>query len=86
LPGYAGEITVKALGMDIDVFSHDGKSLPLGQSGEMVCKKPFPNMPVSFWNDEGRKRYFDAYFSKIPRESSTCLPQRSALPERKETE
>lgn len=66
MPTYAGEITLKALGMDVGVFSEDGKPLPEGQSGELVCLQPFPNMPVCFWKDEGKKRYIDAYFSNFP--------------------
>lgn len=56
---------VKALGMDVDVYSLEGEALPDGETGELVCKKPFPNMPVCFLNDPGKQRYFDAYFSKI---------------------
>ena len=67
LPCYPGEMSVKALGMDIAVFSGEGEALPDGESGELVCRKPFPNMPVMFWNDPGRKRYYEAYFSHFPR-------------------
>ncbi|KIW79432.1 acetoacetate-CoA ligase [Fonsecaea pedrosoi CBS 271.37] len=66
MPGYAGEMTVKELGADVDVFTADGKPARPGESGELVCKKPFPNMPVKFWNDPGKKRYFDSYFSTFP--------------------
>lgn len=68
LPYYAGECAVKALGLDVDVFSSDGKPVPPGESGELVCIKPFPNMPVCFLNDPGKKRYFESYFSVIPRQ------------------
>ncbi|KAF2161587.1 hypothetical protein M409DRAFT_27982 [Zasmidium cellare ATCC 36951] len=66
LPVYAGENAVKNLGMDVDVFGPDGRRVPEGESGELVCKKPFPNMPVCFWNDSGRKKYRAAYFEKFP--------------------
>ncbi|KAK5191526.1 hypothetical protein LTR99_003647 [Exophiala xenobiotica] len=66
LPVYAGEMTVKALGMDIDIFDAEGHPVKPGESGELVCKKPFPNMPCSFWNDPGKKRYSDTYFSTFP--------------------
>lgn len=69
LPSYPGELAVRGLGFDIDVFSADGRPLPEGESGELVCKKPFPNMPAMFWNDPGRKRYFKSYFAGFPRES-----------------
>ncbi|RVX69070.1 hypothetical protein B0A52_06783 [Exophiala mesophila] len=66
LPCYAGEMTVKALGMDIDIFDQTGQPVEEGMSGELVCKKPFPNMPVGFWNDPERIKYFDTYFSTFP--------------------
>ena len=34
------------------------------QSGELVCLKPFPSMPVYFWNDKDGMRYKKAYFGK----------------------
>jgi len=66
LPCYAGEVAVKELGMDVDCFDAEGKSLPDGESGELVCKKPFPNMPVMLWNDPERRRYKKSYFSGFP--------------------
>ena len=66
LPVYAGENAVKCLGMDVDVFTPEGKPAPVGESGELVCKKPFPNMPAMFWNDPGRKKYRAAYFDSFP--------------------
>lgn len=69
LPSYPGEIAVKALGMDIAVYGPDGTSLPDGESGELVCRKPFPNMPTQFLDDPERKRYFNAYFTGFPRKS-----------------
>ncbi len=32
------------------------------ERGELVCINSFPNQPVGFWNDSG-KRYHDAYWS-----------------------
>ncbi|RVX68221.1 hypothetical protein B0A52_08730 [Exophiala mesophila] len=66
VPTYAGEIAVKALGMDVSVLSLDGEPVPDGESGELVCRKPFPNMPVCFLHDSKRKRYFSTYFETIP--------------------
>lgn len=67
LPVYAGENAVKCLGMDVDIFTPEGKSAPPGESGELVCKKPFPNMPAMFLNDPGRKKYHAAYFEGFPK-------------------
>ena len=62
-PVCIGEIQNKGLGMDVDIF--DEKGLPIkNKKGELVCKKPFPSMPVKFWNDEGDKKYNSAYFER----------------------
>lgn len=66
LPVFAGENAVKCLGMDVDVFDPAGQPLPAGESGELVCKKPFPNMPAMFWNDADGSKYRAAYFEKFP--------------------
>ncbi len=50
------------LGMDIDVFDDDGKSLR-GQVGYLVCKKPAPSMTRGFWNDYDR--YVETYWSRF---------------------
>ncbi|WNC74184.1 acetoacetate--CoA ligase [Thalassotalea psychrophila] len=60
-PVYAGEIQCRVLGMDVDSLDEKGNSL-VGDVGELVCKKPFPNMPVYFLNDEGNQRYNESYF------------------------
>ncbi|OGQ06325.1 MAG: AMP-dependent synthetase [Deltaproteobacteria bacterium RIFCSPLOWO2_01_44_7] len=49
------------LGMDIDVFNEEGKSVR-GEVGFLVCKKPFPSMTRGFLKD--RERYLETYFSK----------------------
>ena len=58
-----GEIQNKGLGMDVDIFDEKGFSIK-DKKGELVCKKPFPSMPVKFWNDAGNKKYRAAYFEK----------------------
>ncbi len=70
LPSCPGEIAVKALGMDIAAFSLEGEPVADGESGELVCRKPFPNMPVMFWKDPKRVRYFNSYFAMFPRTST----------------
>ena len=62
-PVYAGEIQNRGLGMDVDIFNEKGFSIQ-NKKGELVCKKPFPSMPIKFWNDEGDKKYKSAYFEK----------------------
>jgi acetoacetyl-CoA synthetase len=66
-PVYRGEIQGPGLGLAVDAFDDDGKPLPPGAgSGELVCTKPFPCMPVSFWNDPDGARYRAAYFERFP--------------------
>ena len=62
-PVYEGEIQNRGLGMDVDIFNEKGFSIR-NKKGELVCKKPFPSMPVKFWNDIGDKKYKSAYFEK----------------------
>ena len=62
-PVNAGEIQNRGLGMDVDIF--DQKGLPVkNKKGELVCKKPFPSMPVKFWNDYKNIKYNSTYFKK----------------------
>ncbi|MGQ0765002.1 MAG: acetoacetate--CoA ligase [Gemmatimonadota bacterium] len=63
-PVWRGELQVPGLGMEVDVFDSHGRPLPLGQ-GELVCRLPFPSMPVAFWNDPDGRRYQRAYFERF---------------------
>jgi acetoacetyl-CoA synthetase len=65
LPVYRGEIQCRGLGMDVDCFEENGKPV-IEKQGELVCKSPFPSMPIYFWNDPGGKKYHGAYFEKFP--------------------
>ncbi len=62
-PVYSGEIQNRGLGMDIDIFDEKGLSIK-NTKGELVCKKPFPSMPVKFWNDDKDIKYKSAYFER----------------------
>jgi acetoacetyl-CoA synthetase len=64
-PVFRGELQCRGLGMDVQIFSPDGKAL-VGQKGELVCTSPFPSMPVAFWNDPDRSLYRRAYFARFP--------------------
>jgi acetoacetyl-CoA synthetase len=66
LPVWRGELQCKMLGMAVEVFDDDGKPLPPGQKGELVCTKPFPTMPLGFWNDPDGSKYFAAYYERFP--------------------
>ncbi len=65
LPVYAGELQCRGLGMAVQIWDEDGKPLR-GTPGELVCVKPFPSMPVFFWNDLEGKKYHEAYFEQYP--------------------
>jgi acetoacetyl-CoA synthetase len=64
-PVWRGEIQAPGLGMAVDVWSEDGKPVR-EQKGELVCTRPFPSMPVMFWNDPDGKKYHAAYFERFP--------------------
>jgi acetoacetyl-CoA synthetase len=65
-PVWRGEIQCRALGMKVDVFDEQGRPLPRGEKGELVCTLPFPSMPIGFWNDPDGRRYRAAYFERFP--------------------
>lgn len=62
---YMGEIQGQSLGIDVDVFTDQGKSVNDGEKGELVVKKPFPSMPVKFWGDDDGQKYHKAYFNRF---------------------
>ena len=65
LPVYRGEIQCRVLGMAVEVFDDDGRSV-WDEKGEMVCTRPFPTMPLYFWDDADGDTYRAAYFEKYP--------------------
>ena len=62
---YKGQIQGQSLGIDVDVFTDDGKSTADGDKGELVVKQPFPSMPVKFWGDNDGQKYHNAYFTRF---------------------
>ncbi|MBE0302401.1 acetoacetate--CoA ligase [Leptospira interrogans] len=65
LPVYEGEIQCRGLGMDVEIWNESAKSV-IEQKGELVCKQPFPSMPLYFWKDPEGKKYKSAYFESYP--------------------
>ena len=61
----SGEIQCRGLGMAVDVFDEEGNSV-IDTPGELVCTRPFPSMPIMFWNDPDGKKYQEAYFDYYP--------------------
>ena len=68
LPVWRGEIQCRGLGLAVDVFDEQGRSVPpgRGERGELVCTRPFPSMPIGFWNDRGDVKYRATYFERYP--------------------
>ncbi len=64
-PVWRGELQAPGLGMAVSVFDDVGRPVTQG-AGELVCTRPFPSMPVAFWNDPDGARYRAAYFETYP--------------------
>jgi acetoacetyl-CoA synthetase len=65
-PYFGGEMQGPLLGMDVDVFDDAGRSLGQDQMGELVCKKPFPSVPLGIWGDSDNSRFIATYFHTWP--------------------
>jgi len=65
-PVWRGEIQTRGLGMRVEVFDDEGRSLPPGDKGELVCTAAFPSMPIGFWDDPEQRSYQAAYFERFP--------------------
>ena len=66
VPVRRGEIQAPGLGMALASFGPDGKALPVGQEGELVCTKSFPTRPIGFLGDENNQKFNEAYFDHFP--------------------
>ncbi|MEW9897704.1 acetoacetate--CoA ligase [Chitinivorax sp. PXF-14] len=64
LPVYRGELQCRGLGMAVQIYDDDGKPVQQ-EKGELVCTKPFPSMPIQFWNDPDGAKYRAAYFERF---------------------
>jgi acetoacetyl-CoA synthetase len=65
LPVYEGEIQCRGLGMKVEAYDEKANTV-YDEKGELVCTKPFPSMPVFFWNDPAGEKYYSAYFDYYP--------------------
>jgi acetoacetyl-CoA synthetase len=74
---FAGEIQRACLGMDTDVVDDNAQSMKqvFDTAGELVCRQPFPSVPLGFWGDgsEGLpnpnspgSKFRAAYFDRFP--------------------
>ncbi|MDP8977558.1 MAG: acetoacetate--CoA ligase [Actinomycetota bacterium] len=64
LPVRRGELQCRLLGMAVEAYD-DGEPV-YDQKGELVCTRPFPSLPLGFWDDPGGERYHRAYFADHP--------------------
>jgi acetoacetyl-CoA synthetase len=65
LPVYRGELQCVGLGIDLAIFDEQGQPIREAR-GELVCKSPFPAMPIGFWNDPDKILYRHAYYNRFP--------------------
>jgi acetoacetyl-CoA synthetase len=64
-PVRAGELQCRGLGLSVRSFNDQGEAVT-GEKGELVCTRPFPCMPVYYWNDPDGEKYRAAYFKLYP--------------------
>ena len=64
-PVWRGELQTRGLGMAVEIFDPEGQAVREAE-GELVCTRPFPSMPVAFWNDPDGAKYRSAYFDHYP--------------------
>ncbi len=64
-PVVAGELQCKGLGMAVEAWSSEGRSV-VGEKGELVCTRAAPSMPLGFWGDPDGARFRAAYFERFP--------------------
>jgi acetoacetyl-CoA synthetase len=64
-PVWRGELQARGLGLRVEVWDEDGHPVR-GEKGELVCTKPFPCMPIEFFNDPDGAKYRAAYFERFP--------------------
>ena len=65
LPVWLGEIPGPSLGVDVQAWDAEGRSV-VGEVGELVVASPMPSMPLYFWNDPAGDRYRASYFETFP--------------------
>ncbi|KAK5116184.1 hypothetical protein LTR62_008510 [Meristemomyces frigidus] len=72
-PLYCGGTMTPSLGMKVEVYDQTieggkgvpGRPVPIGESGELVCTRAFPTMPIKFWDDPTGEKYFNAYYARF---------------------
>jgi acetoacetyl-CoA synthetase len=65
LPIFRGELQCLGLGMAVDIVDEQGHSLR-EVCGELVCRQPFPSIPLGLWHDTDDRQFMQTYFTKYP--------------------
>jgi len=60
-PVVKGKLQSIGLGMSVKSYNDYGKH-QINSKGELICDKPFPSMPIYFFNDRDNIKYKKAYF------------------------
>lgn len=71
LPVRPGEVQCAGLGMALAVVDPSSSSSPEpvqppDSPGDLVCTRPFPSQPLTFFGPDGDARYRAAYFDRFP--------------------
>ena len=60
--------------MKIEAYDETGQNMEdLHESGDLVCTKIFPCMPVTFLGADGQEKYRKAYFTEFPGLNTTFI-------------
>lgn len=65
LPVRAGRMQAPCLGVAVEAWDQSGQPV-VGQTGELVIRRPMPSMPLRFWNDPGGERLRTTYYDVYP--------------------
>ncbi|MGQ9545753.1 MAG: acetate--CoA ligase [Dehalococcoidia bacterium] len=63
IPLKPGSATLPLPGVEVDIFDEDGESVPTGQRGLLVIKRPWPGMLLGIHRDP--ERYKEIYWSRF---------------------
>jgi acetyl-CoA synthetase len=64
LPIKPGSATIPLPGIDAEIVDEEGKPVPVGVEGTFVCKRPFPGLTPTIW--QNHERYVQDYWNTIP--------------------
>ena len=62
LPVYSGMLQCRGLGSHVEALDPAGEPV-INEKGELAIMDPMPDMPVFFWNDPDKTRYYESYYN-----------------------